>query len=441
MNGGSEQSRGLRWPRVTFRGLGMGLMVVAFVLFGIPMPAQAQGTETGGLGGTGLSQETGGIGGTGIRQAPGRSGGTSVGQDTGGIGGTGAPIVGFGPIQRFGSVFVNGREYRVNAQTLVTIDGQPATVSALRVGDMALVRGIETGTRGGVARTISSWQSIIGPITGIAPNRQRFTVLGQTVIAPTATRNFTKLQVGEVVGISAQRQADGNWVAHRITPLPPASNFRLETTVSSVGNGRINLGGFELRATKSMLAGIRPGERVVAMGMIHNGKASLTRITPKPLLLGAPGTRIEVRNFFRSIGGGRLMAEDGMEATGATSSKALSGLEPVEIDGRVSENGSIAITAMAIDLPEMPDYEASHAGNRADEPPEGHSIAPQGGAIESNAEKSHASETPTNVEPPEVGETMEPETPEIETPEIEVPEPQTPEPDIDAPEVEPPSDQ
>ena len=110
-----------------WRGLGNGwgkqLLLTAVLTCGVSFPdrGNAQAQETGGIGGTGIGQETGGIGGTGITP------------ETGGIGGTGlhkldVPIVGDGPIQAFGSVFVNGREYVVNSSTLVSIDGTPATL-------------------------------------------------------------------------------------------------------------------------------------------------------------------------------------------------------------------------------------------------------------------------------------------------------------------------
>ncbi|OZB39786.1 MAG: hypothetical protein B7X48_07540 [Acidiphilium sp. 34-60-192] len=160
---------------------------------------------------------TGGIGGTGI--GPGRAPVmTPAGGETGGIGGTGigpanARIVGYGPIQRFGSVFVNGREYALTGQTLVTIDGSAATVAALRIGDIAQVRGFTTGPHRGLALSISVRDAIIGPVSAVAHHGTAFTVLGQRVVAATAGKPFMALKPGEMVAVSAQRQADGNWAA------------------------------------------------------------------------------------------------------------------------------------------------------------------------------------------------------------------------------------
>ena len=427
------------------RRIGLILIAAATPLALMPPRAGAQSGETGGIGGTGVrgaihGEETGGIGGTGV-------GGTGVRGESGGIGGTGAPIVGFGPIQRFGSVFVNGREYRVTGRTLVSIDGQPATVASLRVGDMAIVRGIATGRHRGFARFISTWQSIVGPVARVAPNGRRFTVLGQTVTAPAGTPGFGDIRPGVTAGVSAQRQANGTWIATNVTILPPSSRFRLETTVAAIRRDRVMLGGLSLQARPSVLADIHAGERVVATGTISDGRLSLTALTPRPISLGAPGTRVEMRNFFRSGGGGRLIAADGIEATGAPGGKMLSGLEPTEIDGRVEADGTIAIASISVDVPEQP--VTTEQGGGRDGVPEIHEKSERSGAVEARepqaaqsepGESSTKAEPPRNVEPPEVSEPSEVNEPEIETPEIELPEQQTPEPDIDAPEVEPPSD-
>ena len=413
------------------------LLAAAFLFLGLPV-ARAQGA--GGIGGTGVEQETGGIGGTGIGEETGGIGGTGIHRAPGGIGGTGAPIVGFGPIQRFGSVFVNGREYRIDANTLVTIDGHPATAASLRVGDMALVRGVAIGAHGGFARSIATWQAIIGPISRVTDGGHVITVLRQTVTLGASVRP-PRLRPGQVVGLSAQRLANGNWVAHRVTALPPTRAFRLETTVSSTGAGHVTMGRLTLRADPAQLAGLHTGERVVATGTIVNRRPVLTKLEPRPIRLGAPGTRVEVRNYFRSTGNGRLLAADGMEATERAGRQQLSGLYPVEVVGEITENGEIAATEVTPEVPSLPQSEppATKAG-QSDSATKS-SAATEVRSNEGPAGKPGAAHASGDVEPPEVGETPDTEAAEVEAPEIEVPSPQTPEPDIDAPEIEPPADQ
>jgi hypothetical protein len=412
------------------------LLAAAFLFLGLPV-ARAQGA--GGIGGTGIEQETGGIGGTGIGEETGGIGGTGIHRAPGGIGGTGAPIVGFGPIQRFGSVFVNGREYRIDANTLVTIDGHPATVASLRVGDMALVQGVAIGAHGGFARSIATWQAIIGPVSRVTDGGHVITVLRQTVTLGASVRP-PRLRPGQVVGVSAQRLANGNWVAHRVTALPPTRAFRLETTVSAIGAGHVTMGGLTLRADPAQLAGLHAGERVIATGTIINDRPVLTTLEPRPIRLGAPGTRVEVRNYFRSNGNGRLLAADGMEATERTGRQRLSGLYPVEVVGEITENGEIAATEVTPELPSLPQSEApATKAGQSDSATK--SSAAEVRTNEGPAGKPGAAHASGDVEPPEVGETPDTEGAEVEAPEIDVPSPQTPEPDIDAPEIEPPADQ
>src|SRR5207302_8849334 len=58
----------------------------------------------------------------------------------GGIQGSGSPVVAYGPIAGFGSIFVNGVEYATsNAQ--IRIDDQPGTESQLLVGQVVTVVG------------------------------------------------------------------------------------------------------------------------------------------------------------------------------------------------------------------------------------------------------------------------------------------------------------
>jgi hypothetical protein len=405
-------------PRARLAALGVAVLMLA--------AGGARAQQAGGIGGTGIGQETGGIGGTGVGQETGGIGGTGIGQETGGIGGTGirAPITGYGPIQRFGSVFVNGREYRVDAGTLVTIDGKPAPLAALRVGDMVLVRGLAEGAHGGVARGIAAWQAIIGPVSAVSATGTHITVLGQTIALGAAQPG---VRVGAMVGISGQPMADGTWTAYRVTPLPAGQNFRLAAVVSAVGKTSVTFGGLTLQAAPAQLAGIGVGEPAVITGHIINGQPVLTTLTATPLTFGPPGTRVEIEGYFRAAGSGKLVGANGLVAQITGKVPPLSGERPMELVGRVSASGEIAGTIEAETMPDLPGQAEASGGE--DAAPGGHNATtPDQGST------THGTH---NLEPPEAGEATEPEAPETGAPEIELPDPQTPEPDIDAPEVEP----
>ncbi|MDD2876675.1 MAG: DUF5666 domain-containing protein [Acidiphilium sp.] len=310
-------------------------LVLSFVmLVMVPAIGSAHGEESGGIGGTGVSGEGGGIGGTGI-------------------GRRGVPVIGYGPIQRFGSVFVNNREYAINGRTLVSIDGTPATVAALRVGDIVEVRGTAIGRHHGVARSIAVSDAIIGPVDRVTDGGRSFTVLGQHVVSVSGVR-FAGLRPGVTVAVSAQRLADGTWAAQRVTMLPTSRIVRLEASVTAVNGDQVVVAGTGFRVSKPGRIGLRRGQFVTVTGRMIAGVAHATRITPHPALRGALRTRIEVMAYFRSLGAGRVAA-DGLIATGTAAPPDLDGMRPVEIEGRLTAEDAITIGHVDVDPPAIPE--------------------------------------------------------------------------------------
>ncbi len=108
-----------------------------------------------------------GIGGTGIRPGPDEEGDR-------GIGGTGV----VGTIRGFGSIIVNDLRIAYPADVPVTIDGRPARVEDLRVGQV--VRTLAQPGEGGLSTAgIAVIHEVVGPVQGLGADR--LTVLGQTV--------------------------------------------------------------------------------------------------------------------------------------------------------------------------------------------------------------------------------------------------------------------
>lgn len=422
-------NRGTQWKIGAMDSAGRGL-VIALVLLAswttLPRSGFAQSEETGGIGGTGINtptgEETGGIGGTGV-------------------GRRGVPIVGYGPIQRFGSVFVNGREYALTGDTLVTINDVPATVAALRIGDIAQVQGVVTGLHRGVALSISVRDAIVGTVTEVSGRGSAFSVLGQRVVSATEGKPFAGIHVGERVAVSAQRQADGNWAAQRVAILPASNDFRLEARITSISAGRIRVAGTAIDAPHQLTAGLQLGQRVAVTGTKVADGLRASTIAPRPIALGAPGTSIEVQNYFRSVGNGRIEASDGMVATGAPQNDQLTGAASVEIDGRLITPDSIAIERIDIDTPVAPDLsEAATRHSQSTSAIEGQEsngfevAEPQAGP-ETEVEPPDDVASPVEVEPPDIGEPNSP-VPDIEPPEHEPPEISIPTPHVEPPEVD-----
>jgi len=404
--------------------------------------------STGGIGGTGISPG-GGIGGTGI--TPGGGIGGTGHEPGGGIGGTG--ITGFGSIQAFGSIFVNGREYELAPSTRVVVDGRPATRADLRLGQVVLVHGdAVAASRAGVAATVEVNHSLVGRIDTLSADGRTQTILGQTVLTSSATRladaqetgvAATALKVGDVVAVSGLRRADGVWVASRVDRLPPsapsaATRFVINGQVGAIdqAQGTVEIGGNKAVAARTVLLnGIHTGEAVYAAGTYATGGLVLEAIEPSAIDLGPRGTRVEMEGFFAPTterAGALALTANGVIATGPQAALPAGATDiPVVVTGHVNDEGMILIDEGGVTVPNQPD-------------PNG----PRGeGGGSGGTERGAESETPdqstpsaTEVETPEV-EKPETETPEVETPEVQTPEVQTPEvevPEVQTPEIQTP---
>jgi len=309
------------------------LLLLAVALLGLTTSARAHTGETGGIGGTGVTSESGGIGGTGIRPS-------------------GAPILGYGPIQRFGSVFVNGREYVIDAHTRVTIDGVASRTTALRLGDVAQVLGVTTTAHGGEAREIAVIHAVIGPVTRISADGRQAVILGQAVQAVPGAALFAQARPGETLAVSAQRAADGVWHASAVTPAA-AGRFQIVAPLAAVSPTQVGVSGLVIGAPAGLTAHWRTGEAALVSGTVTDGTLHADTLAPAPGLTAPAGTLVEAQDYFRSAGDDRIEAPDGLTATGAA--PALSGQDPVEIIGTLAAPDVVDIDDVDLDTPSPAD--------------------------------------------------------------------------------------
>lgn len=288
-------------------------------------PAAAQ---TGGIGGTGISPQTGGIGGTGISR----------------------PILGYGPIQAFGSVFVNGREYAFGASTRVSIDGTPATIAALRVGDVAQIYGETTSAHGGYAQAIVVVHPLIGPVSQISADGHSAVILGQTVQAVGGAALFAGVAPGQSFAVSAQRDAAGIWHAGAVA-LAPSAHFQLLAVLTAVAPGQLQAAGVSIAASAALTAHVEPGESALITGSVKDGTPEADSLAPAPRLNAPVGTLVEAQDYFRAAGAGQLVSADGLTAQGRAV-PALTGDQPVEISGVIEAGDKVDLDDVAPDLPE-----------------------------------------------------------------------------------------
>jgi hypothetical protein len=166
--------------------------------------------------------------------------GTNNGMQTAGIEGTG---IATGVITGFGSIFVNGVEYKTTAAA-ITVNGAAASESQLRVGQVVTVRGsVDANGMTGVAQSVDFVATVVGPLTAVDAATGTLTVLGQTMRVDGNTSlddgsggalALSNLSLGSMLEVSGFRDSNGEIVATRIEVSNAVGDARLAGNVESV---------------------------------------------------------------------------------------------------------------------------------------------------------------------------------------------------------------
>lgn len=140
----------------------------------------------------------------------------------GGIGGSG---ISNGPIDAFGSIFVNGIEWEID-ESLIQFDGEPGAEANLRLGMVVRVEGeIDRASKTGEATKVFFDDELEGPVADITPvadsNGQikELTVFGRRIWieagvthfddGDNSSFNFDSIEVGDVIEVSGLIDAEG----------------------------------------------------------------------------------------------------------------------------------------------------------------------------------------------------------------------------------------
>ena len=171
--------------------------------------------------------------------APAATGGGNVS----GIQGSGIAL---GSITGFGSIFVNGIEWRTTSAQF-TIDGQSGgREDQLRIGKVVTVRGtLDSSGTAGSATTVDYSDSLEGPVSARNLAAGTLTVLGQTVRITGVTRfddNITPrslegIAVGDRVEVSGFTDATGAIVASYVEKKVSTAAFEITGAVSNLNTG------------------------------------------------------------------------------------------------------------------------------------------------------------------------------------------------------------
>lgn len=296
----------------------------------------------------------------------------------GGGGGGGQPSftsidrlgVSSGTITGFGSIFVNGVEWRTTGAG-IEVDGQPGTEADLQLGQVVVVRGkLDAGGKSGRADSVAAEGEVEGPVAAIDTAAGTLVVLGQTVRVVTATvfaadiaGGLAGLVVGDGVEVSGYRDSTGVISATRIERQEPGDEAGVKGRISGLdpGNQRFMIGSLVVdyaAATLEDFGGASPadGNLVEVEGSYAGGVLTATTVELEKDLAGSASsdTEIEIegyvtRTFSASefeVAGVRVMTNAGTEFEGGTAADVVVDAK-LEVEGRFNSAGVLVRTDSA----------------------------------------------------------------------------------------------
>jgi len=289
------------------------------------------------------------------------------------VGGIGRNGIAVGPISTFGSVVVNGVRYDTSTASF-TIDDASGTEDDLRVGDVVTVTGtIDDNGTTGTAETVTFDDSVKGPVESVDIVGSQLVVLGQTVLVRPetsfddgfATPSLEGVNVGQIVEVSGQIDANGNIVATRLEPKPAGTQFEVHGTVSNLdsANMRFNINNLVVdynSATLDNFPGgqISNGDFVEAKGTSLGAASELlaAQVELESLVPGATdGDRVEIEGFITRFASAQDFDVAGLPVTTNASTTFVGGAAAdlglnikVEAEGDIDANGVLVATKVDI---------------------------------------------------------------------------------------------
>jgi hypothetical protein len=288
----------------------------------------------------------------------------------GGIGGTG--ITGMGAVQRFGSIYVNGREYFLTPDTRITEDGNTLRESDLHLGDVVIVQGrVEAGSGRSVAARVAVEQALRGQVDNVNVGSGTLTVLGQVVHVGRDTFDgspenkplkLEKVHVGDTVAVSGLLRADGTWAATRVQSFMRSvaqrdawllrGNLRAVDRVR--GSLTVGAGSVHIDAAR-IPTNLAAGQAVRITGHYRQGKPYANNVRVERLDLGVAGTRLELSGYIQSQPAAGTATCNGVLLYYGTDTEFAGGRAadlardmPIAVHGTLRPDGGISVERMVL---------------------------------------------------------------------------------------------
>jgi hypothetical protein len=292
-------------------------------------------------------------------------------EQTAGIQGSGSPVAAGvtsqGPINRFGSIFVDGVEYSTSSAQ-IRVDGEAATESQLRVGHVVTIRGtVNDDGRTGTATEVNFAQHLRGPIGPIDVSSGTFIVLGQIVRVSDSTlfddsivpADISGLRFGDSVQVSGFISASGKVIASRVEPALATDSFQVKGAVKSLDSAgrtfRINALTVDFSAA-TVSGTLADSSTVVVKGTSIStfGALIATRVDVSSGLTAAANDQGQLEGFISAFTSSSDFVVEGQRvATTATTELVLRGgalgLDvPVKIRGTFNASGVLVASRIEV---------------------------------------------------------------------------------------------
>jgi hypothetical protein len=281
---------------------------------------------------------------------------------------TGIQGTGFaqGAITGFGSIFVNGVEFRTTSST-ITVNGRSGTESELKVGQVVTVRGsVDSNGTTGTASSVAYDDDVKGQVSSINATAGTLVVMGQTVATDGNTRfgnvaDLASLVAGtDFVEVSGFRDSTGVIRATRIEKISAPSEVEvlgavgtpIDTTAKTFRIGSLTVD-YSAATTLNNFSTPTAGQSVEARGALVNGVLKATRIDGKSGATLASGDPAKVEGVITRFVSNTDFDVNGIKVTTTSSTQFPTGTSlalgaKVQAEGTANSSGVISATKVEI---------------------------------------------------------------------------------------------